>query len=441
MKPDRITSRYKEARADILPVDNPKAFLDEALRACRVARAYRDEAGDSVTLLCRDGKRVSIEQIVFKSDPKGGSVAVKITARKSAHLKALALAAASVEPIGKKGRNEAAPTTLPLREWRPADGSFLIDIPEGWQATGGTADLGGNGYLRIVQVRSPDGKASFVGFYYPFYQYAQTPYGANGIPPMEGVPYVRDYLFRELAGRFGIGYENLRFDRLEADRRLSERLSAMNADFYRLYGLSVRVKIEWLMGHGSFTEGGAPRELLVVGMMQYQTFPLQGGMGYQYAWGPAPLFVETAPKGALYRYHPTFRKMADSFRVSPAWLQSHMQNAYAQQRQILAHYRKMRDIIHRGSERRIAEALRFHESEENEKMEEFWDTFYALGGEARYDHPDTGEEIDLPIGADRYFYDRFSRTWVGLKNDDPDMHEWVQHLKEEGYRELRPHTH
>jgi len=106
----------------------------------------------------------------------------------------------------------------------------------------------------------------------------------------------------------------------------------------------------------------------------------------------------------------------------------------------LKHYRKMSDMIHKNAEYRLNLSESTYNNISNTENEVFWDTFYALGGEERYDNPQTGEEIDVPIGADKYLYDNYSETWVGINLDQPDALDLINELKNNGFVELKKHT-
>jgi hypothetical protein len=49
------------------------------------------------------------------------------------------------------------------------------------------------------------------------------------------------------------------------------------------------------------------------------------------------------------------------------------------------------------------------------------------------------EEIDVPTGADKYFYDNYSETWIGIKMDNPDALDIINELKNNGFVELKKH--
>ena len=436
-----LTLEYGSAKGRIVPIKNRDAFLSAEAKRCGATETVRSRDGASVVMTCKSWWHTYFEQIVFK-ETRSGSIAAVVSGKKPGDFKALSIALASLKPKPAGATAQGSlPAPLPTRGWHPSDQSFAIEIPRGWRADGGTADLGANGYVRIVQAASPADDASFVGVYYPFYQYVQTPYGSNGAAPMQADVYVKERFLAELRSQYRIAYPNVAWKRVEIDEPLSRRLSQMANEMAAQYGLTVRTRYTAVQASGTYTCGSKPCDIAVYGVLQYTTMPLQGGMAQSESWGPAPLYVVTAPKGGLFRYFRTFERMATSFRVDDKWLRQHLKNAAAQGRQIVAHYRKMSQLIHENSERRILDALAEHDAQENEIMEEHWDTFFALGGEERYEDPETGEEIDVPTGADRYFYDRYSQAWTGIRDDDPDAGEIVEHLKEDGYEQLRLHTH
>ena len=343
-----------------------------------------------------------------------------------------------------KGRSAAKHNmNVPVNQfgaWQPSDRSFTIDVPLGWKADGGTVDMGANGYLRIVQVMAPDGSAGLAGFYSPSYQYVQTGYGTGGVPPEPADSYVRGRFFHELSQRFNLNFQGLVLEQVSIDPETSQKLTRMLMDYAGRMGVSANVRMEAVSARGHYLFNGREFDLLVAGAMQYITMPLQG-MGYSYVWGPAPIFVEVAPRGGMSRWIPIFERIAYSWQVSPQWLATHQRNAAADARGILAHYRKKSRMIHENAERRMNMGMEEWERRQNELTEETFDTFHALGGEDRYDNPETGEEVDVDSGADRYLYDSYSSTWIGLEDNGADSEEIMQNLKDNGFVELKRHTH
>ncbi len=354
--------------------------------------------------------------------------------------KALAIAISSLKPGSPKRLSGKGQAPVTLVKWTPRDGSFSIKVPRGWKVSGGTIDYGPNGYLRIVQALSKDESAGFLGVYAPVYHFVRSSFGTSGVPPEDPVSYIRGRFFSDLYNNFKIIFENMRFQDLHIAPEASRELNRLNADFAARMGFTGTMETQVIYGRASYVYQGKEYELSLFGAIQYTTYPLQG-FGYATNWGPAPIFLGSAEKGELGKYQKVFEQVSSSWQVSSQWLSMHYRRAAAQARDIIRHYRKMSKIIHEGSERRMNEGLKQWEAEEHEKMEEFWDTYYALGGEERYDNPVTGEEIDVPTGAGRYLYDNYSQTWVGIRDDVPESQELVQHLKEKGFVELKRHTH
>jgi len=92
----------------------------------------------------------------------------------------------------------------------------------------------------------------------------------------------------------------------------------------------------------------------------------------------------------------------------------------------------MSEMIHKNSEMRLNQGMREWEQQQNLEN-------YALGGEERYDNPITGEEIDVPTGADKYLYDNYSRMWVGINMGNSDALDIINELKNNNFVELKKH--
>ncbi len=413
---------------------NPRQLQNKATAGCNLEGAF--QKGSTSLFICSPDSDVRLVQLVEKSNEK--PIASFVRARDFSTFKALSIAISSIKFSGKKGPSGQGAISLNFTKWTPQDGSFQIDIPKGWRASGGTADFGVNGYIRIVQVLSPDQNTGFLGVYYPFYQYAQTAYGSNGIPPQDALSYVRSRFFSDLRNNYKIEFPNLHFDSLGIDQALSQRLTNQCEANAARYGTKCTSQV--VEGKGSFLRNGREFYIWVGGVMEYNTMPLQG-LGYQHRWGPAPIYVEVAPKGEFPKWVKAFEHMAETWQPNMQWLSGHFRKAASEQRSIIQHYRRMSSMIHKNAERRMNQGMMEHEAEENERMEEFYDTFYALGGEERYDNPTTGEEIDVPIGADKYLYDNYSQTWVGVRQDVQGSEDLIQALKEKGFVELRLHQH
>ncbi len=405
-----------------------------ALSGCNLEGAF--QKGNTTIFICNPSSNIRLVQLVQKRDRS--SIASFVKAGDFSTFKALSIAISSFKFMGKKGYSGKGASAVSFTRWMPRDRSFLIEIPQGWNASGGTADLGVNGYFRIVQVLSPDKRAGFLGVYYPFYQYAQTTIGSSGIPPEDALTFIRGRFFYDLRNKYKIEFTNLHFDSLNIDQGLSQKLTKQ----YNVFGVPTggKCNVQVVEGQGIYLEDGKEFDIWVGGLISYSILPLQG-LGYSYYWGPAPVFVEVAQKGELPKWLSIFKRMADSWRPNWQWLSRHYRNAAIEQRNIISHYRRMSDLIHKNAEMRMNQGMMEYEAEENEKMEEFWDTFYALGGEERYDNPATGEEIDLPIGADKYLYDNYSQTWVGIRQDVQGSEDLIQALKEKGFVELKLHQH
>jgi len=384
--------------------------------------------------VCSPESEYRFIQLLNVSPKDDVALVAYIKANDPASMKALSIALSSARPLEKRGSKTKS---LRFKTWTPSDRSFTIDVPSGWEAHGGTADFGRNGYIRIIQAISPQKDAGFLGVYYPFYQYAQTAYGSNGIPPMEPENYIKTKFFKDLETNYNIIYDNLNIVNIHTDNELSKQ--ATNA-YQRVAGPAIFKSYKAVNGKGTFTYQGNSYEMAIFGFISYLKQPM-AGLGYMDIWGPEPLFVVSCLEGKLPEWKLIFEHMAESWQVNNAWLSQHLQRASMDAKRSLEHFSRMRKLIHENAEKRMNESLEEWESEEQERNEEFWDTFFALGGEERYDDPVTGEEVDVPTGADKYLYDHLSDIWVGIKMDNPDAQDIVQYLKEKGFRELRPHVH
>ena len=434
----KIILRGESATAEFLPVKKKKRLLYTLEKSCHPSEILKSGDGKSYFMLCAKGRSPAYVDVVFKKNGKK-LIAGIVKAENPAALKAFSIALASIKPVGTQRKHKCA-EALQTRPWRPQDGSFTLPLPDGWEASGGTADLGNNGYIRIVRALSAKKDAAFIGVYYPFYQYMQMGYyGSSGFAPMEPEDYIRSRFFDDLARKYQISFNNLQIDKIKENEKVSTLLTRLNQQMYARYGLAASPSIRYIDGYATFLYEGKPYEMIITGSLTYRTAPLQG-VGTQYSWGPSPIYLEIAKKGDLCHYYKTFEKMMAGWQVDMNWLQRHLQFARVEQREILSHYRKMSEIIHENSEARMSEAMREWEANTNVEMETFWDNYFALGGEERYNDPNTGEEIDLPTGADKYFYDRYSQSWVGVSDSNPDRDEIIQNLKEHGFIKLKPHS-
>ncbi len=432
---DGVFVYFNNGEAGLSELD--KNYLSGLVRKCNPSQTLnKAETTFYVCGQAADARFIQIVQARKKQGTRGLFSFVK--AGDLSTLKALSIAISSIRPLSKKGTRRPDMSSMPqLVTWRPSDRSFSIKVPRGWEVHGGTADFGRNGYIRIVQAISPAKEAGFVGVYYPFYEYAQTSMGISGIPPMDARTYLTQKFFTDLGSQYHITFDDLHIEHLEIDRALSQKLTRAYNSFGN-YGLST--KCEAVDGTATYSYQGKPYEMKISGIMSYSQNPMSG-FGYITTWGPGPVVLGAALKGTLQRWEPVFSRMSESWQVDMNWLTRHLHMARADAQRTLSHFSKMRRIIHENSERRMNSGLREWEQEQNERMEEFWDTYYALGGEERYDDPVTGEEVDVPIGADKYLYDHLSQSWVGVRDDNPDADEIIQHLKEDGFRELKLHTH
>lgn len=431
---NRLTIRYEEGVAELFAgrealSEDP---LQDVLRRCAPVKRFKKEETD--LYLCSKNAPYAYLQVVERA--KGGRKLITYAAARNFEtLKKISLMIASVAPATKSGGAKRNPPTPSLRPWRPRDGSFTVSVPEGWHADGGTADMGRNGYIRLIRIEDPESKRGVVGYYRPFYQYLRIGYTAAGDPPMEPEAYIKSRLFSELAF-YGIAFDNLTFRHFRLDEALSRQMTRQQMRFNAGLGVNVSQEYKAFLADAEFMKEGVPYRMVIEGALTYTILPLNGGTTVM--WGPASLFVEYAPRKEFSGLYPLFRKIAGSWRVEPRWLAAHQKSAAADAASVLSHYRKMSKIL-RQSEERMNRQLREWEELEHQKEEIFWDTFYALGGEERYDRPDTGEEIDLPTGADKYLYDTYSQSWAGVRMDRPDARELVRVLKEKGFRELKPH--
>jgi hypothetical protein len=427
LKNNLFTINYKNSYGEL------KISQDLDSDVQKIFNKYKPEKtlqkGNAYFSICKNKEKNLYLQIVVK---KGKENLVSfVESDNFADLKALSIAISSLKVF--KDRKYAD-----LVKWIPRDNSFSIKVPKDWFSSGGTADFGVNGYLRIIVSYPQDKQTGFLGFYYPFYQYAQTSYGSNGIPPMEPKDYVSSVFFQELNQRFNINFKNLRLDTINIDENLSKKLTEQTQQFFYQHGLNTKIVYKFVYGKGSFTENGKEYELIIEGIISYTTSPLRG-VGYMYIWGASPLFVFSAEKGKMDYWYPLFEKVANSWQVNMQWLRQHYKNANIEAKQIIQHYRKMTRLIRENSEYRINLGLKMHEENEKVENEIFSDIWYALGGEERYDNPSTGEVIALPVGVDKYFYDNYSETWIGIKMDNPDAMDIVNELKNNGFVELKKH--
>ncbi len=436
-----LTISYNGAKAGIVAVEQGQDSFDQFVSACRPNTVLRGR-DNTWFYVCGQGARHKYLEIVTKAGLHSPGILTYVAADDMPTLKALSIAVSSLKQVGIASPSVASTgqsVPVSFKKWQPADRSFSISVPDGWNIQGGTADLGRNGYVRIVQAQDPKTMATFIGVYYPFYQFSQTPYGGGGIQPMDAKSYIRGMFFTQLAQSYHIVFDNLRIGELRPLPDMSQKFTRQAEQIGRQMGISVSLRYEVVSGRATCTKDGRPFDMSILGLLQYTTMPLSG-MGYSYSWGPAPIYVEMAQRGQLARWFPVFSKMASSWQVSSSWLVAHNRRAISDARQTIQHFRNMAKIIHENAQMRLETGMKEWESQENQEMEIFWDTYHALGGEDRYDDPQTGEEIDVPTGADKYLYDRLSQTWIGIHEDQYGAQDLVEELKQKGFVELRPHT-
>lgn len=430
---NRLRIEWRDGVAELLAGNDDFCGdpLENALEMCAPTQHLRK--GETDFYLCASGAPYTYLQAVGRN--RGTGMVVTYTAARNYEtLKRLSLMIASVEPANR-GSATWHKIDLPLHTWRPRDGSFSISVPQNWRADGGTADMGRNGYIRLVRIEDPEGKRGVVGIYYPFYQYAQMGYTRAGAPPMEPEDYVKMRLFQDLA-QYNILFDNLTISHFKPEEALGRQMTEQQRRFNAQMGVNVSPELKAFMADATFTKGGRPFRMVIEGTISYTTMPYNGASTV--VWGPAPILLGYAPQGELSNWYPLFKKIAVSWQTDLHWLMAHQKRAAADAASVLRHYRKMSKIIQQ-SEARMNRQLEEWEGRQHLEQEIFWDTFYALGGEERYDHPQTGEEIDVPTGADKYLYDAYSEGWVGIHMDRPDAEELVRALKEKGFVELVPH--
>jgi len=424
------------AGIEFITEDNKDFFLD-IVEDCDPVKKF--SKGELRIFQCSE-KSHNRYLMLLKRDLKKYRFVYYVAADTPKILKNLSLAVASIRIVPKKAMVHTANSayrTPPMYPWHPSDNSFSIDVPQGWAADGGTADLGRNGYLRIVHVFSPDRREGFIGVYYPFYQYIQMGSTQSGYAPMDGKSYIYRRFFSDLA-RYGINFNQLNLEDVNIDLQASQEATMEARQLLRQTDSTTDFQYQIVWGKGVFfATTSQPLELLLFGYMQYvRKYQAYGVMTSQ--WGPAPFYITYAPKEEMGRWFHTFEKIGKSWQVNPQWFQAHFNYARQDAQKSIGHFRKISNII-RQHEKSLDAAMQAHDAQNHVEDELFWDRFYALGGEDRLNNPNTGEEIDLPTGADKYLYDEYSQSWVGINQDQPDAEEWTRHLKENGWVELKPH--
>ena len=422
VKNDGLNVLFRGSSAGLKAIiANGNNVIHEIIAKCRpVNRLSRGE--NNQFLFCAPDSGYAYLDMVTKGQPV--RIFSYVLAKNFNHLKVLSIALASVK---QSVTAHGGAASVSYHKWSPRDGSFSVDVPQGWMADGGTADFGRNGYIRIVKVASPDGRKQFVGVYSPLYEYVQMGYMQSGYPPMEPQDYIANSFFQFIANNYNIVFENVKIDSFHFDENMSNMLNSQN----RQYGLSA--KDEVFYANGSCSLDGNAQELVIQGIMNYLYLEMA------VIWGPAPIVVLTAPRGEMKNWLGILTHVANSWQVNPQWLIAHSRYARRDMKKTLEGFRRVNKILQQ-QEQMLNQSFEEYDEQSNLDMEIFWDNYHALGGEERYDNPTTGEEIDVPTGADKYLYDQYSQTWVGIKMDQENAQELMQHLKERGFVELVPHT-
>ncbi|WP_456429125.1 hypothetical protein [Nitratifractor sp.] len=424
-----------QGAVQIVPGGEVPSRLQRLLRECRPVKFLA--RGATRIALCKQGAAQRYLEIVTKKSGEGTLYSFA-AANDLKTLKRLSIALSSLRPVKRKGGSpNPGGVTLPTFTWSPSSRCYTVAAPRGWDVQGGCANLGRNGYIMLLKMTDPERKRGMLLIDYPFYQSIRMGGQNLGVAPMDCRSYFGRRLFQDLASRYGILFPGMRLDRLGPDVEMSRRLTMETANFLRRYGIAATDQYRVCRGEGLFSPQETPLRLEILGVLAYRSRPLYGGAGMT-LWGPEPAVITYAPQREITTWNAFLLKLAETWRPDPRWLARHHQYAAQDARSVLAHFQKIRQII-QEHETAMEQAAAEHDRQEHFENELFWDTFYALGGEDRYDDPDTGEEIDVPTGADKYLYDQYSQTWVGLHDDQPDVQELEEALREKGFRELVPH--
>ncbi len=425
-----IKIKFRDGSAGLEAVQAVNEVEKRLLKRCKpVAKLAK---GNTKFFVCKNDTKNRYLEIVTKGEPP--KILSYVSADDLATIKALSLAISTIKFLGKD--SSLVRQKIIFRKWQPKDRSFSIQVPVDWQVQGGTADFGRNGYIRIVQAGTKDNKIGFLGLYYPFYQYAQIGYTGSGIVPMDSEKYLKSLFFSDLARNYQITFDNLNITNIEIDQRLSQELTSKVQNMISQKGMNIAKRYEVFVADAIYDFDETPYQMKIFGAISYTTMPLEGA--YSYVWGPEPVFLAVAPSGKMDEWLPVFQKISQSWLVNPQWLVAHQHYAAEDTQRALKHFKKISSII-RKHEESMSHSTYEWEQQQNLEMELHWDTFYALGGEERYDNPITGEEVDVPTGADKYLYDQYSQSWIGINFDKPEAEEVIQHLKEKGFVELVPH--
>ena len=427
---NKVRISYADASGELIAVNDANEQTKKLLNSCMPIKSLAK--GDTKFFICNDQAKFHFMQIVSQGKP--AKKLSYVTANDLSTLKALSIALSSIK-LKKRPSSQTA-VKVTMEPWQPRDGSFTISVPRGWSVDGGTADFGRNGYVRIVQAVSPDQKKMFIGFYYPFYQYVQLGGIASGIPPMGPEEFITGRLFIDLAQNYRIIFNNPHIKFVKPNPQLSDQLNREAQKMIARRGMRGSAKYEVFTAEALVDMNGQEKPMYIFGIMTYITLPLSAG--YSYLWGPSPIILAVTPEGSFNRWWGVFEKMAESWQVNPRWLSAHLQYAASDAQATLNHFKKISALIRKQGEA-LNNSLNDWEQQTDFEMELFYDTYHALGGEERYDNPVTGEEIDVPTGADKYLYDQYSQAWVGIQMDKPNAPELIQELKENGFIELTPH--
>ncbi len=428
---DRIRITWRGTTGDIITTREVNTTLEQIINRWRPQKIFRK--GESYVLFGEGW----MGEIVVRAGKTPVVTAVKATDLRG--FKTVSLALASIKPLSPS-TVKTPHVSLPFHQWTAEDGSFTIEVPRSWEVDGGTVDLGVNGYVRMVVAQSADENEALLGIYSPFYSYLQTGVSGNGTPPMSPRDYIEQRFFDDLSTYLDITFDDVDLSAFHVDEQLSAQLTRANAQLATQYGVSVQSESKVFDGTAECSYEGQPCEMRIMGIMSYSRMPLQG-IGETHQWGPAPVILGITRKGELDRWKEIFLKIAESWQPKADWLIGHAHRARQETRDIVRHYRRMSKMIHEGYEQRSQASMAQWDAEQKEKEEEFYDLWHAMGGEDRYEDTDLHQEVDVPTGADKYLWDRYSQTWVGIRYDQPDAEELEQHLKEEGFTELKLHTH
>ncbi len=433
------------------------AFMKRELELRKPQRLLGADEPSLVFFYTSGNGRRYVEHLSFKEKDDAAVVALaSAPVSKPDLMRELAISVCSFQPIPLKGAprgdgpaaGDSSAGASPARKahvelvgWNAPDGSSTMLVPRGWNTRGFTRSYGRNGYLGFVSSFSPDSRYGFAALYGVTMHQGFSGgfmFGGAGAPP-EPKSYATGMFLGELASIGGIQLPDAVFEKVERlpemERRYSEQVLRQAAEAGIMVNPASMPSYAIVRAVGTFSSSAGSRELEVYGVIQYAA---AAGVT---AWGPAPLAAAFAPAGELAAWEDVYVRMLTSWSRTGSWLSSYRRVAAADASSALSHFRRMRRIIHEGEERRASMGMRQWDAEQREKLEEFYDTFHALGGEERYDDPVTGREIDVPTGADKYLYDHLGNVWVGVETASPHADELIRKLKDEGFHELKLHEH